>query len=205
MGWAAIPGDPGHIIYNLQKTNIDGLSASAHKFHGPKGVGFMYINNKKRISPIFYGGPQERELRAGTEHVAGIIGAAKALELSYNNLSHDSKFLKELKNRFTSLLLDKIPGVEFNGDPKTGLFTIFNISLPTSLNNEMLLFNLDLLGISASGGSACSAGADEDSHVLKAIGTESERGAVRFSFCKYNTLQEVDYVVEQLVKLFTSD
>ncbi len=195
----------GHIVYDLQNTNIDGLSASAHKFHGPKGVGFMYINHKKRISPIFFGGPQERELRAGTENVAGIIGAAKALELSYNNLTHDSEFLTELKNRFTSQLFDKIPGIEFNGDPRTGLFTILNISLPVSLNNEMLLFNLDLQGISASGGSACSAGAEEDSHVLKAIGTVPERGAIRFSFGKYNTLREVDYVVDQLVELFTSD
>ncbi len=192
----------GHLKHDLKNSYVHGLTASAHKFHGPKGSGFMFASKNKNIGAVLHGGPQERKMRAGTENVAGIIGTAKALELAYASLTRDAEFVSTLKNQFVTLVKENIPGIEFNGDQENGLYTILNISLPPSPNNEMLLFNLDLKGIAASGGSACAAGARQDSHVLKAIGTDPGKGAIRFSFSRFNTLEEVKYVVDQLKVLF---
>jgi cysteine desulfurase len=191
----------GHYRYDMKKVLVHGMAASAHKFHGPKGIGFMYLKRDKKISPQIFGGGQERNMRGGTENVSGIVGLAKALEIAYRDLDHHTAYIKMLKSRMISRLRENIPGITFNGNSghmDKSLHKILSVSLPPSEENDMLLFNLDLLGISVSGGSACSSGASTGSHVLKALHHSSERGAVRFSFSKFNTPEEVDYVVEKL-------
>lgn len=190
----------GHLPINLSTLEIHGLSASAHKFHGPKGTGFMYINKQHRIRPFILGGPQENESRAGTENVAGIVGMVKALELSIDHLEQDIKYVKGLKERFIEKI-KSVEGLSFNGDHKNGLYTIVNISIPKTSANELLLFNLDLKGVAASGGSACSAGAVQESHVLKEMGVDPQRGALRFSFSRYNTSDEIDFAISSLREL----
>ena len=194
----------GHYRHDLKKLKVDGMTAAAHKFHGPKGVGFQYLRRDKKILPFMYGGSQERNMRGGTENVYGIIGLAKALEIAYRDMDEHTRLIKGLKLRMIEKLRTTIPGVTFNGDSAsldTSLYTVLNISLPEAEENNMLLFNLDLQGISASGGSACSSGATTGSHVLAALYPGSKRGAVRFSFSKYNTVDEVDYVVNKLAEL----
>ena len=195
----------GHYIHDMRTLKVSGMTAAAHKFHGPKGVGFMYIRKDKKINPLVYGGAQERNMRGGTENTYGIIGIAKALEIAYRDMAEHERHIQSLKNEMIGKLRELIPGVEFNGDsinPERSLYTVLNVSLPESEENEMLLFNLDLSGISASGGSACSSGASTGSHVLSALYPESKRGAVRFSFSKYNTKDEVHYAVEKLASFF---
>lgn len=194
----------GHYRHNLASLKVHGITAAAHKFHGPKGVGFMFIRKDKKIQPFMQGGAQERNMRGGTENVYGIVGIAKALEIAYRDLDDHKKYIQSLKNRMISKLTETIPGVTFNGDSanaERSLYTVLNVSLPESPENDMLLFNLDLQGISASGGSACSSGASTGSHVLSAIYPESRRGAIRFSFSKYNKPEEVDQVVAKLAEL----
>jgi cysteine desulfurase len=194
----------GHYRHDLQKTKVHGMTAAAHKFHGPKGVGFKYIRKGKKILPLLYGGSQERNMRGGTENVYGIIGLAKALEIAYRDMDEHTRYIKKLKGRMIEKLTTSIPGVTFHGNSdnlERSLYTVLNVSLPESDENNMLLFNLDLQGISASGGSACSSGASTGSHVLAALYPESKRGAVRFSFSKYNTPEEIDYVVKKLAEL----
>lgn len=191
----------GHYKHDLSKIKVHGLTAAAHKFHGPKGVGFMYIRKDKRIHPFVHGGAQERNMRGGTENVYGIIGLAKALEIAYRDMNEHTDYIKSLKTRMIKRLLEEIPGVTFNGDSADddrSLYTVLNVSIPESDQNSMLLFNLDLHGISVSGGSACSSGAASGSHVLNALYPESKRGAIRFSFSKYNTIEEVNFVVGKL-------
>lgn len=191
----------GHYQHDLKKTKVHGMAAAAHKFHGPKGVGFMFIRKEKKIGPILYGGAQERNMRGGTENVYGIIGLTKALEICYRDMDVHTTHIKRLKSRMIERLTDAIPGITFNGDSADldkSLYTILNVSLPESEENDMILFNLDLQGISASGGSACSSGASLGSHVLAALNPESKRGAIRFSFSKFNTAEEIDLVVEKL-------
>lgn len=191
----------GHYRHDMKRLHVHGLAAAAHKFHGPKGAGFMYINKDKKIQPFVHGGAQERSMRGGTENVYGIIGLAKALEICYRDMEAHQRHIQSLKTRMMDKLKDAIPGVSFHGDvhnPERSLYTVLNVSLPESEENDMLLFNLDLQGVSASGGSACSSGASTGSHVLKALYPESKRGAVRFSFSKYNTKEEVDRAVEVL-------
>ena len=191
----------GHYVHDLSKTKIHGMAAAAHKFHGPKGVGFMFIRKDKKIQSFVHGGPQERNMRGGTENVYGIIGMAKALEIAYQHLDEHKKYITGLKARMIEKLREKIPGVEFHGDSanlERSLYTVLNVCLPESDQNGMLLFNLDLHGISASGGSACSSGATAGSHVLSALYPDSKKGAVRFSFSKYNTAEEIDFAVEKL-------
>ncbi len=195
----------GHYRHDLKKLKVHGMAAAAHKFHGPKGVGFMYINKDKKIHPFMQGGAQERNLRGGTENVSGIMGLAKALEICYQHLDEHRTLIEGLKKRMIKKLNDTMPGVSFHGNSgnlETSLYTVLNVSLPESEENEMLLFNLDLAGISASGGSACSSGATTGSHVLGALYPNSKRGAVRFSFSKYNTPEEVDFVVEKLAEIY---
>jgi len=194
----------GHFKHDLSKVKVHGITAAAHKFHGPKGVGFMFIRKDKKIQPFVQGGAQERNMRGGTENVYGIIGLAKALEIAYRDMDEHIHHIKSLKSRMIERLKNNIPGVTFNGnsaDLDNSLYTVLSVSLPESDENSMLLFNLDLQGISASGGSACSSGATTGSHVLNALYPESNRGAIRFSFSKYNTPEEIDFVVDKLASL----
>ncbi len=194
----------GHYPHNMKEIHVCGLTAGAHKFHGPKGVGFMYIQKGRKIDQFIHGGAQERNMRGGTENVYGIIGLAKALEISYRDMAQHEAHVKALKARMIQKLRENIPGVAFNGDSANldkSLYTVLNVSLPESEENDMLLFNLDLAGISASGGSACSSGAATGSHVLGALYPNSKRGAVRFSFSKYNTNEDIDFAVEKLSEM----
>ncbi|MFM7854562.1 MAG: cysteine desulfurase family protein [Flammeovirgaceae bacterium] len=194
----------GHYRHDMKKLKVHGLTAAAHKFHGPKGVGFMYIHKEKKIAQFIHGGAQERNMRGGTENVYGIIGLAKALEICYREMAEHENHIKKLKSRMIEKLSRAIPGATFHGDSanlEKSLYTVLNVSLPESEENDMVLFNLDLQGISASGGSACSSGAATGSHVLGALYPESKRGAVRFSFSKYNTPEEIDFTVEKLAEL----
>ncbi len=195
----------GHYRHNMKELHVCGITAGAHKFHGPKGVGFMYIRKDRKIGQFIHGGAQERNMRGGTENVYGIIGLAKALEIAYRGMSEHEAYIKGLKSRMIDRLKENIPGVSFNGDSANlegSLYTVLNVSLPESEENDMLLFNLDLQGISASGGSACNSGASTGSHVLAALYPNSKRGAVRFSFSRYNTPGEIDFAVEKLSELF---
>ena len=194
----------GHYRHNMKELHVCGLTAGAHKFHGPKGVGFMYIRKDRKIGQFIHGGAQERNMRGGTENVYGIIGLAKALEIAYREMDEHEQYIKGLKQRMIEKLKAEIPGVAFHGDSanlERSLYTVLNVSLPESEENEMLLFNLDLQGISASGGSACSSGASTGSHVLGALYPNSKRGAVRFSFSKFNKPEEIDFVVEKLAEI----
>ena len=194
----------GHYPHDLSQLKVDFLVCAAHKLHGPKGVGFLYINHQVKIKPFIYGGAQERNMRGGTENVYGIVGLAKALEIAYAEMDAHQKHIQGLKDHMMQRLQTEIPGVTFNGetDPAKSLYTVLNVSFPEMEMAEMLLFNLDIAGISASGGSACSSGTNIGSHVLRGIGADPNRPAVRFSFSKFNTKEEVDFVVEQLKKLF---
>lgn len=194
----------GHYPHDLSKLKVHFLVGAAHKFHGPKGVGFLYVNHKIKIKPLIYGGAQERNMRGGTENLYGIVGLAKALELAYAEMEHQSQYIQGLKTYMMQQLLQYIPGIEFNGETgvDNSLYTVLNVEFPDTEIADMLLFNLDIAGISASGGSACSSGSDIGSHVLTAIGASSTRPSVRFSFSKYNTKQEIDYVVAKLREFF---
>ncbi|EMR04220.1 cysteine desulfurase family protein [Cesiribacter andamanensis] len=195
----------GHYAHNLSRLTIQHLVGSAHKFHGPKGVGFLYINAGHKIHPLLHGGAQERNMRGGTENVYGIIGLAKALEIAYRDMEKHKRHISGLKQRMIDKLKQSVPGVGFNGncaDLEGSLYTVLNVSLPPTDDNDMLLFNLDINGISASGGSACSSGSSIGSHVLQAIKCDPSRGAVRFSFSKYTTPEEIDYAVEKLAEQY---
>jgi cysteine desulfurase len=194
----------GHYRHDLSSLKVHGLAAAAHKFHGPKGAGFMYIRKDKKLHPFLVGGSQERSMRGGTENVYGIVGLAKALEIAYRDMDEHTRYIKGLKQYMIGKLKANVPGLLFNGtsgDIENSLYTVLNVSLPESEENSMLLFNLDLQGISASGGSACSSGAATGSHVLNHLYPESRRGAIRFSFSKYNTQEEIDFTVSRLAEL----
>lgn len=193
----------GHYKHDLSKIKVHFITCAAHKFHGPKGVGFLYINHNVKIKPMIYGGAQERNMRGGTENVYGIVGLAKALEIAYAELEHHQNYIQGLKSYMKAQLEEQIPGIEFNGEtnPDKSLYTVLNVRFPESEMGEMMLFSLDIAGISASGGSACSSGSNVGSHVLTALGVPSNRAAVRFSFCKYNTKEEIDQVVAKLKEL----
>ena len=192
----------GHYPFDLGKLNIHFMACAAHKFNGPKGVGFIYINHEVKIDPYITGGAQERNMRGGTENVYGIIGLAKALEISCRDLEQEQSHIQGLKTYMIQRLRETIPGILFNGDTEgDSLYTVINASFPPSSIGEMMLFKLDIAGISASGGSACSSGSNVGSHVLAAIGSDPTRAAVRFSFGKQNTKAEVDYVIEKLQEM----
>ncbi|MEO6220893.1 MAG: cysteine desulfurase family protein [Ginsengibacter sp.] len=189
----------GHYAFDIRKLPVHFITGASHKFHGPKGVGILYINENIKIKPFINGGSQERNMRAGTENIYGIVGFAKALELATLNHDKDSQFIIEIKKYMREKLEQNIPGVYFNGDG-TGksLYTILSTAFPKTEKSEMLLFNLDINNICASGGSACTSGADAGSHVIRAINNNPNYITVRFSFSKYNTKEEVDIVVEKL-------
>lgn len=189
----------GHFPINVQNTPVNFLSGAAHKFHGPKGVGFIYINPESTIKPFIDGGAQERNMRGGTENVYGIVGLAKALELATQELETRTQHIREVRNYLKERLLETFDGIQFNGDfDGACLYTVLSVSFPPSPKNELLLLSLDIAGVSASGGSACSSGAEKGSHVLEAIGADPARKSIRFSFSHYNTKEEVDFVVEKL-------
>ena len=192
----------GHYAHDMRELQVSALTAAAHKFHGPKGVEFMYLRKDKKISPMVSGGSQERNMRGGTENTYGIIGLAKALEIAYREMAEHQNHIERLKQRMIEKLVAGIPGVSFNGESanlEKSLYTVLSVSLPESDVNEMLLFNLDLSGVSASGGSACSSGAATGSHVINALYPGSKRAPIRFSFSKFNTVEEVDYAADKLV------
>jgi len=193
----------GHYKHDLSELKLHFMVCAAHKLHGPKGVGFLHINHKVKINPMIYGGSQERNMRGGTENVYGIAGLAKALEIAYAEMDSHQAYIQDLKSYMKAKLEQEITGIKFNGetDPDKSLYTVLNVSFPEMEMADMLLFNLDIAGISASGGSACSSGTDIGSHVLTAIGTNPDRPSVRFSFSKNNTKQEVDYTVAKLKEL----
>ena len=194
----------GHYRMDLRDIKVHFVACAAHKFHGPKGVGFLYINHECKISPFIYGGAQERNMRGGTENVYGIVGLAKALEICFDEMEEHQKHIMGLKDYMREQLIKNIPGIEFNGETshEKSLYTVLNCRFPSHPDAEMLLFNLDILGIAASGGSACSSGSNQGSHVLRGIGIDMERPSVRFSFSKYNTKEEIDFVLKNLIDLF---
>lgn len=191
----------GHFDINLQEIGLDFTAVSAHKFHGPKGVGFAYIRKNTGIQPLIYGGEQERGFRGGTESVHNIVGMEEALKLAYEHLEEEKKYIADLKKYFVDQLRQELPGVKFNAkcdDPRHCTYTLMNICLPiTSEKAGILLFQLDIKGIACSRGSACQSGSSMGSHVLMEILSEEDmaKPSIRFSFSKYNTRQEVDYVV----------
>ncbi|AFD07370.1 cysteine desulfurase family protein [Solitalea canadensis] len=193
----------GHYVHDLSKLKVHFIACAAHKLHGPKGVGFLYVNYHVKIKPFIYGGAQERNMRGGTENVYGIAGLAKALEIAYHEMDEHAQYVQGLKNYMKDQLTQNFTDVQFNGetDPAKSLYTVLNVSFPESDMGDMMLFNLDINGISASGGSACSSGSNIGSHVLTAIGTNPNRPSVRFSFCKYNTKEEIDFVIEKLKQI----
>lgn len=195
----------GHYVHDLQQVNVHCIVGAAHKFHGPKGVGFLYVKADHKIPPFIHGGAQERNMRGGTENVIGIVGLAKAMEIAYDHMQEHHQYIQGLKTFMIDRLKQEIPGVQFNGlseQKDQSLYTVLNVSFPPTGDNEMLLFNLDINGISASGGSACSSGSSLGSHVLSALNCDPERGSVRFSFSKFNTKEEIDYTVGKLAELF---
>ena len=193
----------GHYPIDLKNVKVHFVNCSAHKFHGPKGIGFIYINHEIKIHPFIYGGAQERNMRGGTENIYGIVGLAKAMEIAYRDLEHDAKYISGIKNYMLNRLQKELPGVHFNGPTnENSLYTILNVCLPSTEMAEMLLFSLDIAGVAASGGSACSSGSNVGSHVLKAINADPERPSVRFSFSKYNTKEEIDFCIEKIKELY---
>ena len=192
----------GHYAFDLSRLPIHFITGAAHKFHGPKGVGILYINEQLKVKPNIHGGSQERNMRAGTENVYGIVGFAKALELATERMEVESKTINALRIYMADELKKAIPLVEFNGDPfGNSLYTVLSASFPKSEKTEMILFNLDINHICASGGSACTSGAQQGSHVIQAIYPGSERTTVRFSFSRFNTKMEVDEVVSKMKTL----
>ena len=193
----------GHYEHNLSDLKIDFITASGHKFHGPKGVGFLYINSNNKIKPLIFGGAQERNMRGGTENIYGIAGIAKALEIAYTHMDEHQTYIQGLKDYMIEQLRLAIPEVKFNGEIEASkaLYTVLNVALPCADMSDMLLFNLDISGISASGGSACSSGTNIGSHVLSALNNNLDWPSIRFSFSKYNTKEEIDIVVAKLKEL----
>lgn len=194
----------GHYPINLPALKVHFASAAGHKFHGPKGVGVLYVNANMQIKPMICGGAQERNMRAGTENMYGIVGFAKALELAMAKHDEDSQYIFGLKQYMHEKLKENFPQVITNGDTfGECLYTVLNVSFPKTDKSELLLFNLDMAGICVSGGSACSSGTTSVSHVIKALynGQSSSMIPIRFSFCKHNTKAEVDAVIEKLKEL----
>ncbi len=192
----------GHYPIDVKKFQADFINAAAHKFNGPKGVGLLYVNSNIHIRPFVHGGGQERNMRAGTENIYGIVGFGKALELAYEHYEEDSAYIQGLKTYMATQLKENIQGVSFNGDWKgRSLYTVLNASFPKTDKSEMLLYSLDIAGICVSGGSACSAGASTGSHVIAAVNPNANQVPVRFSFSKNNTREEIDRVIAKLKEL----
>jgi cysteine desulfurase len=189
----------GHYPISLRDTPVHFITGAGHKFHGPKGVGILYVNENVSIKPMINGGGQERNMRAGTENLYGIIGFAKALEIAMERYEQDSAYIADLKKYMKQQLTTHIEGVSFNGDCDGNcLYTVLNVAFPKTEKSEMILFNLDIAGICVSGGSACSSGANAGSHVINSINNNPNLVPVRFSFSRHNTKAEVDTVVAKV-------
>ena len=189
----------GHFPFDLRNTPVHFITGSDHKFHGPKGIGLLYINENIRIQSFIHGGGQERNMRAGTENIYGIVGLSKALEIATTNYEVDHEYILSLKLYMYEALKKSILNIGFNGDVLgKSLYTVLNVNFPASEKSEMLLFNLDINHICASGGSACASGVEQGSHVIRAIHVDPNQIAVRFSFSKHNTKEEIDWVVAKL-------
>ncbi|MCQ0112985.1 cysteine desulfurase family protein [Zhouia amylolytica] len=194
----------GHWEWDVQKTQIDFLTAAAHKFHGPKGVGFAYIRKDSGLRPFIFGGGQERGSRAGTESLHNIVGLEEAFTLAYEHLEEERKYVSELKSHFIKRLKEALPDVKFNGNSAVegkSTYTLVNTCLPFSAEKaQLLLFQLDMKGIACSKGSACQSGSSAGSHVLREVLSEEDlqKPSLRFSFSMFNTKEELDYVVEVL-------
>ena len=198
----------GHYELDLKELDIDFLAASAHKFYGPKGTGFLYINHRIKIWPFVEGGAQERNMRGGTENILGIGGMHKALQLSLEKREEENEHILDLKKYMVEKLRNEIEGVEFNGqsvDFENSLFSVLSARFPSFPKENMHLFTLDMEGIAVSGGSACTSGSQQGSHVIRAIHPDNECPVIRFSFGKDNTHEEIDYVVEVLKKIAVQD
>ncbi len=194
----------GHFPINVQQTPIDFMSGAAHKFYGPKGIGFIYINSRCHIHPFIDGGSQERNMRAGTENITGIVGLAKAMQLAYAELAEDTAHISALKEYMRKEILSVCPDAYINGHPEHSLYTVLNVSFPPGPHADLMIMSLDIAGISVSGGSACSSGAESQSHVLNAIGHPTDRKAVRFSLSRNTTREDIDYAVEQLAGILSA-
>ena len=194
-----------HFPFDMRELNIDFMAASAHKFHGPKGVGFVYISENIQIKPLLRGGGQERNMRAGTENIYGIAALAMAMKMAYKNMEEETIYIKGLKKYMIEKLKSELDDVQFYGkctDMNNSLYTVLSCHFPETDIADMLLFNLDILGVACSGGSACSSGSSKGSHVLTEIVPESKRPGIRFSFSKYNTKKDIDFAIEKLKELF---
>ncbi|MCB0715953.1 MAG: cysteine desulfurase [Chitinophagaceae bacterium] len=192
----------GHYQIDLRETPVHFISGAGHKFHGPKGIGILYINDNVEVKPFIFGGGQERNMRAGTENLYGIIGFAKALELAMAHHEEDSRYIQSLKDYMIEQLQQQIKGVQFNGDYKgKSLYTVLSVAFPKTEKSEMILFNMDMKGVCVSGGSACSSGAEQGSHVIRAVNNNPNLVTVRFSFSKQNTKAEIDKVVATLQEI----
>jgi cysteine desulfurase len=192
----------GYYPIDVQKLKIHFLSGSGHKFHGPKGIGFVYINSAATLSPFIDGGSQERNMRAGTENLYGIIGLGKALDMAISDMAPTREYISNLRQYMKSRIDNELHDVSYNGyADERGHYKVLSVSLPLNNKTDLIVFNLDIAGIAASAGSACTSGSEVGSHVLAGIKAPTDRKAVRFSFSKHNTKEEVDYVVEELKKM----
>jgi cysteine desulfurase len=193
----------GHYAFDLNNTPVDFITCAGHKFHGPKGIGFLYVSKEIKMNPMIYGGAQERGFRGGTENLVGIAGLSKAFDLAYENLEKHQEHVQSLKSYFITSLTNLLPDVLFNGDtnPESSLYTVLNVAFPPSPKAGMLLFMLDLKGVACSGGSACSSGSTQVSHVLSGIKSPSDRPSISFSFSRYTTKEEIDQVLGVIQEL----
>lgn len=195
-----------HYRFDMEEIDkVHFLTCSAHKFHGPKGIGFLYVNKRIQINPIIHGGSQERNMRGGTENVYGIVGLSKAMDVAFEDINHHQEYVSDLKSYMIERLDNSIDGVTYNADSANlarSLYTVLSVSLPPSEIAPMLLFNMDIMGVACSGGSACTSGANTGSHVLAGIEAPADRPTIRFSFSRFTTKEEIDYAVNCLVKLY---
>lgn len=193
----------GHYPFSFKDINIHFVTCAAHKFHGPKGVGFLYVNKEVKVKPIQLGGAQERGTRGGTENLYGIVGLAKAMELAYENLDEHAEYVQDLKNYMKEQLLANFPQAKINGETNSdkSLYTVLNVAFPSIEDRQTFLFALDLRGIAVSGGSACSSGSNKGSHVLTELNLPEGVTSVRFSFSRYTTKEDVDLAVKALKEI----
>lgn len=191
----------GHYKFDLKKLNIDFITCSAHKIHGPKGVGFLYVKNNLSLNPMVTGGSQERNGRAGTENVAGILGMEKALSIAYENFEENENLISALNEYAKNQLTEKCPSIKFNTNLDSSTSTILNILLPSNKDASILLFNLDLAGISVSGGSACTSGSNKGSYVLTELGITPDSPSIRISFSRFSSKLDIDRLIEALIKI----
>ena len=194
----------GHYPFDLQELDIDFITGAGHKFHGPKGIGFLYINKKAKAEALIHGGAQERGLRGGTENIYGIVGIAKALELAYEDVAGHQNHVQGLKSYMIDQLNSIFDDIYIHGEsnPEKSLYTVLNVCFPKTDKTGMLLFTLDLKGVACSGGSACSSGAAKGSHVLEGINADPNRPNVRFSFSRYTTKEEIDFALKMIKEAF---